>query len=433
MKIAFIGTGYVGLVSGVMMSHLGHDVLCIDVDPNKIELLKQGKAPIFEPGLDEYIAKYANSDRLQFTCDYDDRLSDVECLFITVGTPPEENGSADLSGVFDCLASALKYINSGCVVAIKSTVPPGTCKTVANFIKSCGRINPVASNPEFLREGSAIIDFLEPDRVVIGTNDDLAFEIMRDVYKPLTDKNIKLVESDLNTSELIKYGSNTFLANKIAFINEMADLCEAVGADIDKFAQGIGLDHRIGSAFLKAGPGFGGSCFPKDILALQQLCQSVDSESLILNAVIKANDDRANKMLNKIKFASGKSLNKQKIAVLGLTYKAGTDDLRSSPAISLINNLTREGAIITAYDPEGMPNVPKYFKRLNCAESMYDAVKDADIIVIITEWPEFKEIDLSKVKKLARGDIFIDLRNILSRMEVNEAGFRYYSIGRKGD
>lgn len=433
MKISFIGTGYVGLVSGVMMSHLGHNVICLDLDLNKITQLKNKQTPIYEPGLAYYIEKYANTNRLQFVHGYDDSISESDCLFVTVGTPSKENGDADLTGIFQAIESASKYIKPTCVIVLKSTVPPGTCLEVKKFMNSKGLDIDVVSNPEFLREGSAIEDFIKPDRIVIGAGSDNAFKIMRKVYKPLTDQGINLVETDLSTSELIKYASNTFLANKIAFINEMADLCEIVGADIDALSIGVGLDKRIGKDFLKAGPGFGGSCFPKDILALQQLANKVDSEFLILDAVIKANSNRPSSMIKKIANAIGGDLKNKRIGILGLTYKAGTDDLRSSPSIELINLLQQEEADLIAYDPQGMVHVDQYFDNLNCADSILSASTGADAIIIVTEWSEFKNMNLQEVKNVIKNPIIIDLRNLLSAKEVEDLGFKYYSVGRKSD
>ena len=431
MKISFVGTGYVGLVSGVMMSHLGHDIVCLDVDKDKISKLKNQETPIYEPGLTEYIEKYANTKRLQFVHGYDLNIADSDCLFITVGTPPKENGDADLSGIFQAVESASEYISPECVIVLKSTVPPGTCQQVRTFMQDKGSDIHIVSNPEFLREGNAIKDFIEPDRIVIGTHSEHALKIMQQVYKPLTDQGIPFVETDLSTSELIKYAANTFLSNKIAFINEMADLCEIVGADIGTLSKAVGLDKRIGKDFLRAGPGFGGSCFPKDILALQRLANKVDSDFLILDAVIKANSNRPNSMMNKISNALDGSVKNKKLAILGLTYKAGTDDLRSSPAIDLINLLQQQGADITAYDPEGMVNVDKYFDNLNCADSIDSAIKDSDAIIIVTEWLEFQKMDLNKIKILVKTPNIIDLRNLFEPELVTSLGFKYYSIGRK--
>jgi UDPglucose 6-dehydrogenase len=431
MKISFVGTGYVGLVSGVMMSHVGHDVICIDIDKSKISELQNGISPIFEPGLDEYIRQYGNTDRLKFVHGYDKSIIGSDCLFITVGTPPKENGEADLSGVFNALESAAAYISSDCVIVMKSTVPPGTCLKVVDFLRNKNLNNSVVSNPEFLREGAAIKDFLEPDRIVIGASNDNSFAVMRKVYEPLTKNGVLIVETDLNTSELIKYASNTFLANKIAFINEMADLCEIIGADISKLSEAVGMDKRIGGAFLQAGPGFGGSCFPKDILALQQLSKKNEADFLILDAVIKANSNRPQAMLNKITKAVDGDIVGKKFAVLGLTYKAGTDDLRSSPAIELINMLQAGNADVTAYDPEGMKNANKYFDQLECANDMYSAMDGADAIIIITEWPEFKNLNLEKAKELMTKPVLIDLRNIINSKYAQASGFKYYSVGRK--
>ena len=431
MRITFVGTGYVGLVSGVMLSHLGHNVTCLDVDENKIKMLQGKKAPIFEPGLNEYIDKYANTECLNFVYGYDDSIKDSQCVFITVGTPPKSDGDADLSGIFSATREVCKHVNQDCIIVIKSTVPPGTCSIIQSFIVDNGYRNLVVSNPEFLREGCAINDFLKPDRIVVGAESRKSLDIMRMVYAPIINDGIAIVETDLTTSELIKYASNTFLANKIAFINEMADLCEIVGADIKTLARGVGLDKRIGESFLKAGPGFGGSCFPKDILALQKLAQKVDSDFLVLDAVIKANSNRPNAMIKKIISAVGDTIAGKKIAVLGLTYKAGTDDLRNSPAVELINKLQEFDALIVAYDPEGMPNVPKYFEKLECANSMIEAIEGADAIIVATEWEEFKAMDLVKVKDLLKTPIIIDLRNILESTDLEINGFKYYSVGKK--
>lgn len=431
MQLSFVGTGYVGLVSGTMMSHLGHEVICLDTDRNKVEKLKNKKIPIYEPGLTKYVEKHGNTKRLKFIYGYDASIKNSDCLFITVGTPPKENGEADLNGIFEAVESASSYINSECIIILKSTVLPGTCQQVKEFMQNKNKFFDIVSNPEFMREGNAIKDFLKPDRIVIGAHSERAFSVMRQIYKPLTDRGIRLVETDLHTSELIKYASNAFLANKIAFINEMADLCEIVGADIDHLAKGIGLDKRIGEDFLRAGPGFGGSCFPKDILALQKLVNKRNSDFLILDAVIQANNNRSNSMINKISTAIDGKLKHKKLAILGLTYKAETDDLRNSPVIKLIKQLQKQGADVIAYDPKGMVNTGKYFEELNCADSINSAIKGVNAIIIATEWSEFKDIDLGKTRKLVKTPIIIDLRNILVPKEVESEGFKYYSIGRE--
>jgi UDPglucose 6-dehydrogenase len=431
MKLAFIGTGYVGLVSGVMMSHLGHHVICIDVDKTKINLLKEHKSPIFEPNLENYLLDCSNQGRIEFMHEYDNKLLEVDCVFITVGTPSMQDGSADLSYIYEAANAVAKYIRPECIVVIKSTVPPGTCKSVQDLLLKNGFRNSVVSNPEFLREGSAISDFLNPDRIVVGTSDQHSALTMEQVYLPLINQGIKLVLTDLITSELIKYASNSFLAAKIAFINEMADLCEIVGADVEILSQAVGLDKRIGASFLKAGPGFGGSCFPKDILALQKLTMTSKGQFLLLDALITANQTRADKMVQKIKAALSDNLKNKIIAILGLTYKAGTDDLRSSPSIPIIEGLRKEEAKIVAYDPKALVNVPKYFGSLECKNSEIEAISGADALVIITEWPEFKYLDLVTAKKVMRGNVIVDLRNILNQEQVISNGFEYHSIGRK--
>lgn len=429
MKITFIGTGYVGLVSGVMMSHLGHEVTCLDLDLNKILMLQRKESPIFEPQLAGYLEKYANTERLKFVSDYNDSVADSDCVFITVGTPPLSTGDADLTGIYAAL-DICSYLKEHCIIVVKSTVPPGTCRDIQSYIYAKGYNNKVVSNPEFLREGAAVGDFLKPDRIVIGSDVTDTYAIMRKIYKPITDNNVVIVETDLTTAELIKYASNAFLANKIAFINEMADLCETLEADVDTLANGIGTDKRIGEGFLKVGPGFGGSCFPKDILALQKLAQKMDSDFLILDAVIKSNNNRPKVMINKIKECMGGALSGRRLAILGLTYKAGTDDLRNSPAIELINILQNEGADIVAYDPEGMRNVPKYFEKLECANSIMEAIHGVDGIIIATEWNDFVEMDLSAIKPFLKRPLIIDLRNILNAKQVVAEGFEYHSIGR---
>ena len=432
MKITFIGSGYVGLVSSVMMSHLGHSVTCLDIDKVKINKLKNLEVPIFEDGLEEYLTKYGNTDRLNFICGYDKTIYQSEAIFIAVGTPQGNNGNADLQYIFEAALNAAEYANPDCVFVIKSTVPPGTCKKVKELLEQNGFNNPIVSNPEFLREGSAVHDFLYPDRIIIGYESGLALETLKQIYKPLRDRGIPILETDLITSELIKYASNSFLTCKIAFINEMADLCEIIGANINQVSTGIGLDKRIGSDFLKAGPGFGGSCFPKDILALQYLTTQVKSDFLVLDAVIKANEKRVRLIVEKIKKFLGGNVQEKKITVLGLTYKAGTDDLRSSPAIELINLLWENGAEVKAYDPQGMPNAYKYFgNKLVCGTSAVEAAHGADAIIIATEWPEFTEIDYTKLLPKLNNPNIIDLRNILDKKMLTSLGYKCYFVGQK--
>ncbi len=432
MEITFIGTGYVGLVSGVMMTHLGHKVTCIDLDNIKINKLKNLKSPIFENNLNYYIKKYASTPNLSFNNVYDESLFNSEIIFVTVGTPENADGQANLDYIFQSVLSAAKYANPYCVFVIKSTVPPGTCSKIKEFLKIQGFNFEIVSNPEFLREGSAIYDFLNPDRIIIGAESEMGFERMRKLYKPLTDNGVAIIETDLSTSELIKYASNSFLATKIAFINEMADLCEMIGADINKLSQGMGLDKRIGSAFLKPGPGFGGSCFPKDIIALQHLTKIIDSNFLILDAVINANTNRPNLMLKKIIKTLNGTVRNKKISILGLTYKAGTDDLRNSPAIELINLLQNEGANVVAYDPQGMKNVTKYFdNKLICAKNPMEATKSANALIVVTEWEEFANLDYKKIKEHMLEPIIIDLRNILDKTILNKLGYKVYCVGHK--
>ena len=432
MKITFIGSGYVGLVSGAGMSYLGHHVTCLDIDEKKINKLKKLEVPIFEDGLEEYIRQYGNSERLNFKCGYDASIKDSSAIFITVGTPEAPNGDANLEYIFDAVLKAAPYASPDSIFIIKSTVPPGTCANVKALLRERGFDNEVVSNPEFLREGSAIHDFMHPDRIIIGTDSQKVFHIMRQIYKPFTDQGIPLLETDLNTSELIKYASNSFLACKIAFINEMADLCEVIGADINKLSKGIGLDHRIGPDFLKAGPGFGGSCFPKDILALQHLTNKLDSDFLILEAIIKTNTNRPQLMMAKVKKFFGGEIKGKKIAVLGLTYKAGTDDLRNSPAIDLINLFWENDVEVIAYDPQGMKNAGKYFDdALLCANSALEAATGADALIIATEWPEFANLDYAKVKTLLNEPNIIDLRNILNKNMLIALGYKCYFVGQK--
>lgn len=433
MKISFIGTGHVGLVSGVMMSYIGHEVTCIDIDEFKINQLRQGTTTIFESGLNQYMDLCYRNNQLKFIHGYDRSIQDAECIFITVGTPTKKNGDQDLSEVFACCTKVAPYISNKCAIVIKSTVLPGTCLKISQFIKNKGLINSVISNPEFLREGQAIQDFLNPDRIVIGAQNAEDFRLMRQIYEPIISQGITCIETNLNTSELIKYVSNTFLANKIALMNEMANLCEIIDADITKLSYAVGLDKRIGHEFLNVGPGFGGSCFPKDLLALQQLSRHLDSRCLILDSVIKSNKYRSQYIFNKIMDAIGLDISKKNIAILGLTYKAGTDDLRNSPTIALIHKLRAQNANIVAYDPQGIRNIENYLEDLYCVNNLYQAIEYSDAIIIMTEWLEFKNIDLIKAKKIVKQPVIIDLRNVIDNTYATYCGFKYYSIGQKDE
>lgn len=434
IKITVVGTGYVGLVSGVMMSHLGHSVTCLDTDEAKIDKLKNLESPIFEEGLTDYLKKYGNTEKLSFSSNYKEATGGADSIFIAVGTPNAEDGSANLEYIFSASLNAAKHAKKGAVFVIKSTVPPGTCKQVKDYLHQHGFDYEIVSNPEFLREGAAIYDFLNPDRIILGyeSTESNAKTLLKQIYKPITDNGTTLLETDLTTAELIKYASNSFLACKIAFINELADLCEQIDADIDKLSEGIGLDKRIGPAFLKAGPGFGGSCFPKDITALQHLTKQSNSDFLILDAIIKANTNRANLVIAKIINFLGGEINNKQITVLGLTYKAGTDDLRNSPAVELIQLLWKYGAKVKAYDPQGMKNANLYLdEKLICCKSALEAAKDSDAIIIATEWPEFTEIDYEKLILELKTPFLIDLRNILDKKKLQNIGYECYFVGRK--
>lgn len=433
MNITFIGSGYVGLVAGVMMSYLGHNVTCLDNDEAKISKLNKKILPIYEAKLDKYFTQSLEHDRLKFASFYNDKLKNTEAVFITVGTPSKELGEADLSYVYEAIDKISEYINKDCLIVIKSTVPPNSCNNIIDYLKEKGFSFNIASNPEFLREGNAVEDFLYPDRIVIGVNNTDSENILRKIYMPLTDNGAELVVTDSVTAELIKYGSNSFLATKIAFINEMANLCEKIGANIKDLSHGIGLDKRIGTAFLNAGPGFGGSCFPKDILALNSLIKTHHIDSKILEAVIRSNKERPSLMVDKITALLDKDLKGKNITVLGLTYKAGTDDVRASPAIEIIKNLLDKGAYLKAFDPMGLEHSQKTFQNENLLylDSIIKTCDSSDAIIITTEWSEFQELDWQKIYSLVKSPIIIDLRNILKADEMKSIGFRYYTVGSK--
>ena len=431
MRVAMIGTGYVGLVSAACLSEFGHDVVCVDKDAAKIAGLNAGKVPIFEPGLDEVVAANAKAGRLAFTSDLSAAVPGADAVFIAVGTPSRRgDGHADLSFVFGAAEEIAAALDGYTVVVTKSTVPVGTGRKVEDIIR---KLRPtadfdVASNPEFLREGSAIEDFRRPDRVIVGCESDRARDVIKEIYRPLYLHETPIVFTSRETSELIKYAANAFLATKITFINEMADLCEKVGADVQDVARGIGLDGRIGSKFLHAGPGFGGSCFPKDTLALLKTSQDSGAPARIVETVVGVNDARKTRMADKILRAFG-GVNGKTVAVLGLTFKPNTDDMRDAPSLVILPILQKAGARIRAYDPEGMAEAKKLLDIELCGDA-YEAISGADGVVILTEWNEFRALDLVRLKSLLTQPLMVDLRNIYRPAHMAEAGFTYVSVGR---
>ena len=431
MRVAMIGTGYVGLVSGACFSEFGHHVVCVDKDQAKIAALKNGTIPIFEPGLDEVVAANVKAGRLSFSTDLGPAVKAADAVFMAVGTPSRRgDGHADLSYVFAAAEEIAASLNGYTVVVTKSTVPVGTGARVEETIK---RIRPdadvdVASNPEFLREGSAIEDFRRPDRIVAGTISERARGVMRELYRPLFLNETPILFTTRESSELIKYAANAFLATKITFINEMADICEAVGANVQDVARGIGLDGRIGSKFLHAGPGYGGSCFPKDTLALLRTAEEAGVPTQIVTAVAKVNDERKIAMAKKIDKAFG-GVKGKTIAVLGLTFKPNTDDMRDAPALAIVPWLQERGAIVRGFDPEGMNEAKKHLSMIFC-DGTEETLKGADGVVILTEWNEFRALDLEKTKQWLKQPLMVDLRNIYRPDEMAKAGFIYVSVGR---
>jgi UDPglucose 6-dehydrogenase len=431
MRIAMIGTGYVGLVSGACLSEFGHDVVCIDKDMSKVEALRAGQIPIFEPGLDDVVAANVKAGRLSFAPDMADAVKNAEAVFIAVGTPSRRgDGHADLTYVFSAAEELAAHLSGYTVVITKSTVPVGTSRKVKDII---ARARPdaafdVCSNPEFLREGSAIGDFRRPDRVVVGCDTERARDVIREIYRPLYLHETPIVFTSPESSELIKYAANAFLATKITFINEMAELCEKVGADVQDVARGIGLDGRIGSKFLHAGPGFGGSCFPKDTLALLKTSQDAGATTRIIEAVVSVNEARKVRMAEKIEQAFG-GVKGKTIAVLGLTFKPGTDDMRDAPSLVIVPRLQAAGATIRAYDPEGAKEARKLLD-IDLRQNAYDALDGADGVVILTEWNEFRALDTARMKALLKRPLMVDLRNIYRPAKMEAAGFTYVSVGR---
>ncbi len=435
MKIAMVGSGYVGLVSGACFADFGHDVVCIDKDPAKIESLKAGIMPIYEPGLAELVSGNVRAGRLSFTTDLAEGVDGAGAIFIAVGTPSRRgDGHADLTYVHAVAAEVGAHLKSPAVIVTKSTVPVGTGDEVERIIADA---NPsvrfaVASNPEFLREGAAISDFKRPDRIVIGTDDEWARGVMTEVYRPLFLNKAPLLFTSRRSSELIKYAANAFLAVKITFINEMADLCEKVGADVQDVARGIGMDNRIGSKFLHAGPGYGGSCFPKDTLALLKTAEDYEAPTRIVEAVVKVNDSRKRAMGRKVIEALGgmEAARGKRVALLGLTFKPNTDDMRDSPAIAIAQTLTDAGVEVAAYDPEGMEQARPLMPGVAMMPNAYAAIERADAVAIVTEWDAFRALDFERVKALANAPVLVDLRNIYDPADVRAKGFAYSSVGR---
>lgn len=433
MHIAIVGTGYVGLVSGACLADFGHIVTCVDKDEAKIEALRANQIPIFEPGLEPIVSNNQRQGRLHFSTDLPTAVREADAVFIAVGTPSRRgDGHADLSYVLSAAKEIAAAMNGFTVVITKSTVPVGTGDSVEATIRTArpDADFEVVSNPEFLREGAAIDDFKHPDRIVVGTDSARARAVLSEIYRPLYLNQAPLLFTDRRTSELIKYAANAFLATKITFINEIADLCEKVGANVQEVAHGIGLDKRIGAKFLHAGPGYGGSCFPKDTLALARTAQEAGSALRIVETVISVNEARKLAMAGKVSQIFDGKLHGRTIAVLGLTFKPNTDDIREAPALSIIAALQDRGAIIRAYDPQGMHEAAKLLDTVTYCEDAYDCAKGADALLIVTEWEQFRALDLPRLKALMNAPVLIDLRNIYRHDEAIHAGFDYHSVGR---
>ncbi|WP_339769138.1 UDP-glucose/GDP-mannose dehydrogenase family protein [uncultured Pseudosulfitobacter sp.] len=435
MKIAMIGTGYVGLVSGVCFSDFGHDVVCVDKDPKKVEMLERGEVPIYEPGLDDLMAKNVAAGRLSFTGDLKAAVDGAEAVFIAVGTPTRRgDGHADLTYVMAAAAEIADALTGYAVIVTKSTVPVGTNRQVKQAVH---KANPeadfdVASNPEFLREGAAIDDFMRPDRVVVGVQNDRAADVMNQIYRPLYLRDFPIMTTDLESAEMIKYAANAFLATKITFINEIAALCERTGADVKTVSQGMGLDGRIGNKFLHAGPGYGGSCFPKDTQALARMGQDHSMPMQLTETVIKVNDEIKRRMIDKVVDLCGGKVNGKIIAILGVTFKPNTDDMRDSPSLTIVPALVGGGAKVRVVDPQGRREGEALLPGVNWFEDVYKATQNADAVVILTEWNEFRALDLKRIVKRMATPVMADLRNIYSQKDAKRAGFlAYTSVGRE--
>lgn len=432
MHIAVIGTGYVGLVTGACFAEFGVEVTCVDIDKQKIEKLNQGIIPIYEPGLDKIVEKNVKAGRLHFTTDIKSAVEQALVVFLAVGTPPKADGSPDMSFYQQAAKDVAESMNGYKVLVTKSTVPVGTGKWLREFVSDNLKIKTkfgVASNPEFLREGAAIEDFMRPDRVVIGSNEEDAIAVMKDLYRPLYLIETPIVITSLEAAELIKYAANAFLATKITFINEIANLCDAIGCDVHDVARGIGMDKRIGSKFLHPGPGYGGSCFPKDTRALTTVADQFQVETLIVDAVIEANERQRRAMIPKIEKLVG-DLNGKKISVLGLSFKPETDDMRESPAIDIINEMQTRGAKIRVFDPVAMEEAKHCLSDVEYASDEYDAIEGADALIFMTEWNQFRALDLKRVKELLKTPKIADLRNIYEPDDMRQLGFEYVGVGR---
>jgi UDPglucose 6-dehydrogenase len=432
MHIAVIGTGYVGLVTGACFAEFGVDVTCVDVDNTKIEKLNNGVIPIYEPGLDQIVEKNAKDGRLHFTTDIKSAVEGAQVVFLAVGTPPKEDGSPDMSYYQQAAQDVAHAMNGYKVLVTKSTVPIGTGKWLREFVSSNLKVETdfgVASNPEFLREGAAIDDFMRPDRVVIGSNEARAIEVMKELYRPLYLIETPIVITSLEAAELIKYAANAFLATKITFINEVANLCDAIGCDVHDVARGMGMDNRIGRKFLHPGPGYGGSCFPKDTRALTTVADHFGVETRIVDAVIEANERQRDAMIPKIERLVG-DLRGKTIGVLGLSFKPETDDMRESPAIDIVHTMIERGATVRAFDPVAMDEAKHFINGIEYANDEYDAITGADALVIVTEWNQFRALDMEKVKQLLKAPKVADLRNIYEPADMREMGFEYIGVGR---
>lgn len=433
MHVAMIGTGYVGLVSGTCFSEFGHTVVCVDKNPERIDALNRGEIPIFEPGLEDLVLRNVKAGRLSFTGDIRTAVADADAVFIAVGTPSRRgDGEADLTFVYAAAREIALAMTKPTLIVTKSTVPVGTGREVERIIREArpDLAFEVASNPEFLREGAAIEDFMRPDRVVCGAESENARELLRNLYRPLYLNETPILFTALETAELIKYAANAFLATKITFINEIADLCERVSVNVQDVARGIGLDGRIGGKFLHAGPGYGGSCFPKDTQALVAAGRKHGTPLRIVETVVDVNDRRKRSMADKIIAVCGGSVSGRTVAILGLTFKPETDDMRDSPSLDIVPALQAAGAKVRAYDPEGMDEARKHLGDITWCRDGYDAATGADVLVLLTEWNQFRALDLARLRGLLRQPLVVDLRNIYKPAEMKQAGFTYYSVGR---